>query len=57
MSCASQAEGIRELETPAVIDAIKHRGTCPHQMCKLDVASNGEQKLNPYVGWSSILLG
>ena len=35
--------GDRRHQTPAA----NAGGTCPHQICKLDVASNGEQRLNP----------
>jgi hypothetical protein len=48
-------EGIRELETPAVIDAIntggKHRSTCPRQPARqlLAVICNGQ--LQEYLSW------
>jgi hypothetical protein len=45
-------EGIRELETPAVIDAIntggKHRSACPRQppgILELDITDDSEQGL------------
>jgi len=51
-------EGIRELETPAVIDAIntggKHRSTCPRQppvILELAVTDDNEQGLNKTLGW------
>jgi hypothetical protein len=51
-------EGIRELETPAVIDAIntggKHRSTCPRQppgILELAVTDDSEQGLNKALGW------
>jgi hypothetical protein len=51
-------EGIRELETPAVIDAIntggKHRSTCPRQppgILELAVTDASEQGLNKALGW------
>jgi len=51
-------EGIRELETPAVIDAIntggKHRSTCPRQppvILEFAVTDDNEQGLNKTLGW------
>ena len=54
-----KVEGIRELETPAVIDAIntagKHRRTCPlgTYILELVVVDDGEQRLEPYNGTDS----
>jgi len=52
------SEGICELETPAVIDAIntggKHRSTCPHQppvILEFAVTDDNEQGLNKTLGW------
>jgi len=50
-------EGIRELETPVVIDAIntggKHRSTCPRQppvILEFAVTDDNEQGLNKTLG-------
>jgi hypothetical protein len=58
MKLYNPPEGIRELETPAVIDAIntggKHRGTCPHQppgILEFAVTDDSEQGLNKTQGW------
>jgi len=54
-------EGIRELETPAVIDAIntggKHRSTCPRQpsgILEFSVTDDSEQGLNKALGWHGL---
>ena len=48
-------EGIRELETLAVIDAIntggKHRSTCPRQPPEFAVTDDNEQGLDKTLGW------
>jgi hypothetical protein len=52
------SEGIHELETPAVIDAIntgsKPHSTCPHQppvILEFAITNDNEQGLNKTLGW------
>ena len=54
-------EGIRELETPAVIDAIntggKYRSTCPRQplgILEFAVTDGSKHGLNEALGWNSL---